>query len=220
MPDSTSDQPQLKTCTKCGAEHPRTPEYFSRDKSRKDGLYPQCKACKSEDNACYREENREKERERRARWRAANPEHEVRYRAENAEKKREYDARYREENREKRRENIARWQKKNPDKTSGYNARWAKANPEKCNANTQRYLARKRGAEGSFTSADIKRQTKAQRGKCYYCGKKRKLTIEHLVPLNRGGSNNPDNIVMACQSCNSSKCDKLPHEFPKGGRLL
>lgn len=37
--------PLLKRCTKCGSEYPATPEYFHKDKNRKDGLYPTCKLC-------------------------------------------------------------------------------------------------------------------------------------------------------------------------------
>jgi hypothetical protein len=33
----------LKRCTRCGEEKPRA--QFSRDRSRKDGRYPPCKAC-------------------------------------------------------------------------------------------------------------------------------------------------------------------------------
>jgi hypothetical protein len=40
---STSASDDLKRCTKCREEKPRAE--FSRDRSRKDGRYPQCKAC-------------------------------------------------------------------------------------------------------------------------------------------------------------------------------
>lgn len=34
-----------KVCTKCGEAKPATTEHFRRDGSKKDGLYPRCKAC-------------------------------------------------------------------------------------------------------------------------------------------------------------------------------
>jgi 5-methylcytosine-specific restriction endonuclease McrA len=40
---------------------------------------------------------------------------------------------------------------------------------------------------------------------CYYCYQvflKEQLTIEHLIPLSEGGSNEPDNIALACRPCN------------------
>jgi hypothetical protein len=43
---------------------------------------------------------------------------------------------------------------------------------------------------------------------CMYCGDAHSLTIDHVVPLNRGGADGGDNAVWACRRCNSSKSDK------------
>ncbi len=43
---------------------------------------------------------------------------------------------------------------------------------------------------------------------CCYCGRKAKLSLDHLIPRLRGGPDAADNIVYACRSCNSSKQDK------------
>lgn len=43
---------------------------------------------------------------------------------------------------------------------------------------------------------------------CYWCHRplsKRKATIDHYVPRSRGGSNSPDNIVLACLKCNQER---------------
>ena len=56
---------QYKTCTKCGNELPATAEYFYRDKNRKDGLYPQCKECRTASIKKYSENNKEKISERK-----------------------------------------------------------------------------------------------------------------------------------------------------------
>ena len=40
---------------------------------------------------------------------------------------------------------------------------------------------------------------------CYYCGHGDNLTVDHLVPLVRGGPDEADNLIWACRSCNSSK---------------
>lgn len=50
---------------------------------------------------------------------------------------------------------------------------------------------------------------------CAYCGKKfkmDKLTIDHIVPKSRGGTNQWDNTVSACKPCNSTKADRTPQE--------
>jgi hypothetical protein len=43
---------------------------------------------------------------------------------------------------------------------------------------------------------------------CVYCGNDTNLSIDHIVPANRGGSDSGDNAVWACRSCNSSKSDR------------
>jgi len=46
------------------------------------------------------------------------------------------------------------------------------------------------------------------RGNCHYCGKKferKELTMDHVVPIARGGSSTPGNIVPACRPCNAEK---------------
>lgn len=48
---------------------------------------------------------------------------------------------------------------------------------------------------------------------CRYCGSDDDLTCDHVVPLARGGGNDDENLVAACRSCNSSKCDKLLSEW-------
>jgi HNH endonuclease len=40
---------------------------------------------------------------------------------------------------------------------------------------------------------------------CCYCGTKERLSIDHLIPLDRGGPDIGENMVWACRSCNSSK---------------
>src|SRR5574344_312112 len=46
---------------------------------------------------------------------------------------------------------------------------------------------------------------------CSYCNKrienKSELTIDHIFPRSKGGSNDMDNIFLICKTCNSSKSD-------------
>ncbi len=49
--------------------------------------------------------------------------------------------------------------------------------------------------------------------RCYYCGKKCKLTLDHFDPLSKGGAHCVSNFVFACFSCNSRKRDLDPFEF-------
>lgn len=40
---------------------------------------------------------------------------------------------------------------------------------------------------------------------CAYCGKKKKLEMDHVIPISKGGPTTKENIVPACRNCNSSK---------------
>jgi 5-methylcytosine-specific restriction endonuclease McrA len=54
---------------------------------------------------------------------------------------------------------------------------------------------------------------------CAYCGDrlhKRDLTIDHIVPVSRGGGHELDNLCVACKPCNSSKADRLLSEWGGG----
>jgi 5-methylcytosine-specific restriction endonuclease McrA len=51
-------------------------------------------------------------------------------------------------------------------------------------------------------------RTQLNRGVCHYCENKfspAELTMDHRVPLARGGESKPGNVVPACQACNQSK---------------
>lgn len=50
-------------------------------------------------------------------------------------------------------------------------------------------------------------------GKCWYCGQYHVVTIDHVLPLSRGGTHGIDNLAPACASCNSSKGPKLLSEW-------
>lgn len=40
---------------------------------------------------------------------------------------------------------------------------------------------------------------------CAYCGSKENLSLDHVIPQCKGGSNHATNIVAACVSCNGDK---------------
>ncbi len=56
---------------------------------------------------------------------------------------------------------------------------------------------------------------KCARGICHYCslqGKPADLTMDHLIPLIRGGQSVKGNLVPACKTCNNKKRNRLPTE--------
>lgn len=56
---------------------------------------------------------------------------------------------------------------------------------------------------------------------CMYCGTqmpKYKLSRDHIVPLNQGGTNEWNNVITACKRCNNHKADRTPEDA--GMKLL
>lgn len=57
---------------------------------------------------------------------------------------------------------------------------------------------------------------KIQKGLCYYCQGnvgRTNLTMDHVVPLSRGGKSRKGNLVPACKACNNKKKYLLPIEW-------
>lgn len=54
------------------------------------------------------------------------------------------------------------------------------------------------------------------KGRCYYCGRStpaQALTMDHIVPIARGGKSTKGNVVPACKRCNNMKKQMLPVEW-------
>ena len=59
-------------------------------------------------------------------------------------------------------------------------------------------------------------KNKIAKGTCHYCGKNvppKELTLDHVVPLARGGRSTKGNCVPACKECNNQKKNLLPIEW-------
>ena len=59
-------------------------------------------------------------------------------------------------------------------------------------------------------------KNKLAQGRCHYCGgvfKPSELTLDHLVPVARGGRSTKGNCVPACKECNNRKKNLLPVEW-------
>lgn len=71
-----------------------------------------------------------------------------------------------------------------------------------------------------WTAICVAHQDSEGRVCCKYCKQPCKPTIDHVVPLAKGGRHEPGNVVPACAFCNSSKCDRLVFEWPRARKLL
>ena len=95
--------------------------------------------------------------------------------------------------------------------------RWVAKNPAKAKLIQQRRRAVKQAAESRrVTPRELAHLRHRQRSACFYCEQVKPLTIEHLIPLTRGGRNSIGNYVLACASCNASKGNRLVIEYRLG----
>jgi 5-methylcytosine-specific restriction endonuclease McrA len=112
---------------------------------------------------------------------------------------------------------------KSPEKWRAWARAWKKANPEKARAVSANCDARRRGAPGSHTAGDIEALLRRQRAKCANCGAslRKGYHVDHIMPLAKGGSNDPGNLQLLCPGCNQRKSAKHPLEWAcENGRLL
>ena len=200
---------------------------FYRDKTRKLGRDSICKKCKAIKNVQYREEHKEEI----AKYQEDHKEEAKKYREEHKEEIGERDKQYREDHKEE----IPEYQKKYREEHKEENAKYREDHKEQISArekkyrqsekgkllgryHSQRRRARKAEAEGDGpTPEDFERIIKNQRGKCNMCCKRfcksRPATIDHVIPLSKGGPHTSSNIQALCGSCNSRKKAKILKGF-------
>jgi len=117
-------------------------------------------------------------------------------------------------NRERDREASRDWYYANHDRARETTDRWAREHPDEARAGIERARAKRLAAPGEVTPAQWRAIRRRFRGHCAYCGKPgRTFEWEHVVPLSKGGTHTPDNVVPACFACNRSKGGKLVSEW-------
>lgn len=116
-----------------------------------------------------------------------------------------------------RREKIlayqARYYSENTDKVRANVRVYQQANPDKKRHLINKRRARKAGNGGSHTLLELKEKFASFGDVCFYCGCGGELTVDHDIPLSRGGTDDIDNILPACRSCNSRKNSLTAVEF-------
>jgi len=124
-----------------------------------------------------------------------------------------YLAQWREEHREEARAYQRRYREEHEEKVKACQQRSAKRNPENRRRLEARRQAVKRRLPDTLTREEAKQILSA--GRCLYCGSAEHLTLDHFVPLSKGGGTTRANMVIACESCNSKKRAKLPGQVFK-----
>lgn len=182
MNDSTSQprngQTPTKVCTKCNETLPATLEYFYKHDRCLYGVRAWCKKCHARITAPNV----------RA-WERANPERAKATQKRSASK-----------NGHKYKERLKNRPPRKPVR-----------NLELDRISDQRKRARKRALPATFTAKQWQACLEYFHHTCVYCGAQQDfwhvLEQEHFIPVTAGGGYIAENIIPACKSCNSSKCD-------------
>lgn len=97
---------------------------------------------------------------------------------------------------------------------------WEKRNPKReredddSTERVRQYRERLR-KHGGTTGGYLKHQPalmERDKSQCIYCGITEGLCIDHMVPVIQGGTDDPDNLAMACKACNSGKSGRTPEQ--------
>jgi 5-methylcytosine-specific restriction endonuclease McrA len=186
-------------CAKCRNIYPETNKYFHECRRRgRIELRSVCKVCWNAGTRNYQKDNVDAVRAYN-KARAKTPEYQVIRRA--AWRKYHAKPEYREIDREQYRRTVS-----TPE------------GRERIRVKVRRRRARIKGSDRHHTASDVQCALEVQSGLCFYChiNISENYTVDHLIPLARGGSDGPENIVVACASCNFHKADRTPGEFASG----
>jgi len=115
-------------------------------------------------------------------------------------------------NREKRIKKIREWEKKNPETVIKQRLAYGKKNKELLKKRSMLWHASNsakkwNGESGDLTLDDINELLKTT--ECVFCGATEDLTLDHIIPVSKGGENTKSNIQRLCRRCNSSKGNRV-----------
>ena len=213
-----------KICCRCKKELPRTIDFFNRSKTKKDGLRCECKECQSEDGKKYYKDNIEKVKQYRADNAEIISRKRKQYHKDNLKKILKYAKQYRKEHAAGIKEKHEQYRRDHREELARYLRQYRKDNVDKITEHrrlnlgkdcikSQKRRSLKRNLESTLTPAQWEKVKRYFNNCCAYCGKEKPLTQEHFVPLTKDGEYTHNNIIPACQVCNSSKSDSSFFEW-------
>ena len=181
----------IKVCSKCGKLLVAYNGNFGKEKRGKYGFKSRCKECIKE----YYEDNKEHIKEKSKEWHEDNKEYYKEWRENNKEYIKEKNKEYYENNKEHRNKKSKEWYENNPDKIF--------------NRNNKRRLLEETQGDGISKDQWLE-MMKFFDWKCAYSGimlDKDNRSIDHIIPLSKGGEHEIWNCVPMHRKYNTSKKD-------------
>lgn len=165
----------------------------------------------------YKKAKKRRWRERKKLQRIANPEpflkYERAYRAANKEKFKAATQRFIARHPGYVADKDRKYRAANLEKCRAFEAAWRKKNADNVSDRAMRRRTRLANASIGHNCTQKIKILKQARFCHWCCAKLAKVTIDHVVPVSRGGEHKPDNLVAACGSCNYSRGNKLVSEW-------
>jgi len=209
----------VKKCTRC-LKVKQLDKFAKNARNKTDGRQPKCKGCNREYYLANQErvkarikkdylENHELKLERRR---------ELSQRPEAKKKKALQDKAYYINNKETISEYHKEWSKLNRQRLRDYWNEWYNNNLTHIRmysrvARQKRRAAIRKNGNNTLTFEQVLKLFDGH-PYCEYCNRTDvKLTIDHIVPISKGGQNCLGNVTIACETCNFSKGSKLLEEW-------
>lgn len=156
----------------------------------------------------WNRQNPEKATEYKKKWKARNPDYQRRYHLLHIEKRRAKSNDWHYLNREHVRDLHSTWYEAHRDYAKARALEWTRKNPRQARFIRNRREARKRAAGGAFTFEQWENLKSYYDHRCLACGRQEPeivLTVDHVIPISRGGSDDISNIQPLCGACNCRK---------------
>lgn len=195
----TQDVGGLRQCGKC--KEIKKLEDFTKNKKCSGGFERKCKACTNKD--CWAKKNPIENKKYKDKWYEENKDRIREEWKEVYKEKRDifiaYQYKYRSDpiNLQKMKIRQSKYNKNNPEVGLAH-----------CHRRRDNAIV---NGNNTLSAQDIK-QIKQLNPHCKACGVK-SVTLDHIVPLDKGGQNCIENCTVLCKTCNSSKHNKTPQEW-------
>jgi 5-methylcytosine-specific restriction endonuclease McrA len=127
---------------------------------------------------------------------------------------REQTRRWREAHPEESRARTKVTRERFPERTKAAIKKWRDEHPDQCAALRAKRRSRKLAAQGSHTGADRLAVFELHGWRCSHCAADllalppKDRTMDHVIPLRHGGTDDTGNLVAMCRSCNCRKKDR------------